>query len=126
MAEDGFLLDSNICIYALRGLSEPLRARLAEQAEGSLFVSTVSLAEISVGYGEAVFDAPDLAEFLESVQPLAFDVQAAMVHGTLPFRRARLDRLIAAHALASGMTLVTNNERDFADIPELRVENWTK
>ena len=38
---------------------------------------------------------------------------------------ARFDRLIAAHALSLGLTLVTDNERDFADVPELTVENWT-
>ena len=36
------------------------------------------------------------------------------------------DRLIAAHALALDLTLVTNNERDFADVPGLRIENWTR
>ncbi|MDF7776511.1 type II toxin-antitoxin system VapC family toxin [Sphingomonas sp. AOB5] len=122
---DRFLLDSNICIYALRGLSETLKVRLAEQVEGSLFVSTISLAEISVGYGEAVFDAPDLAAFLEKVAVLPFDAHAAMLHGTLPFRRSRLDRLIAAHALSLDLILITNNERDVADIPGLKIENWT-
>ena len=122
---DRFLLDSNICIYALRGISQPLRARFSAQREGSLFVSGISLAEISVGYGAAVFDAPDLTSFLDVVEPLAFDARAAMIYGTLPFRRARLDRLIAAHALSLDLTLVTNNERDFADIPSLRLENWT-
>lgn len=122
---DGYLLDSNICIYALRGLSEPLKARLGEQLEGSLFVSTICLAEISVGYGKAVFDAPDLAAFLETVEVVPFDARAAMIHGTLPFRRSRLDRLIGAHALMLDLTLVTNNEADFAGIPGLKIENWT-
>jgi tRNA(fMet)-specific endonuclease VapC len=44
----------------------------------------------------------------------------------LPFRRASYDRLIAAHALSLDLTLITNNEGDFADVPGLRVENWTR
>ena len=43
----------------------------------------------------------------------------------LPFKRARFDRLLAAHALSLGVTIITNNEADFADVPELAVENWT-
>jgi tRNA(fMet)-specific endonuclease VapC len=37
-----------------------------------------------------------------------------------------MDRLIAAHALGIGATLVTNNENDFKDYPGLVVENWTR
>ena len=42
------------------------------------------------------------------------------------FRRGKLDRLIAAHALALDATLVTSNERDYADVPDLKLEDWTK
>ena len=46
-------------------------------------------------------------------------------HTTLPDRRRNaMDRLIAAHALSVGATLVTNNEADFKDYPGLKVENW--
>ena len=55
-----------------------------------------------------------------------FDQAAAQIYARLPFRRHRFDRLIAAHALALDVTLVTANERDFRDIAALRVENWTK
>lgn len=125
MSEASFLLDSNICIYALRGLSEPLKKHIAAQPEDSLAVSAISLAEISVGYGHSVFDDPELAGFLEEIQVLPFDESAAKVYGTLPFKRANFDRLIAAHALSRGLVLVTNNEGDFADVPGLKVENWT-
>lgn len=125
MTEAAFLLDTNICIYALKGLSQPLRHRMARQAEGTLFLSCITLAELSVGYGKSVFDAPDLAAFLSIVKPLAFDDRAAMAFGLLPFRRARLDRLLAAHALSLDATFVTNNEADFADVPGLKIENWT-
>ncbi len=49
-----------------------------------------------------------------------------MSYASIPFKRSRFDRLIAAQALSLGLTLVTNNERDFADVPDLKVENWTK
>ena len=121
-----FLLDSDICIYALSGRSESLRRRLREQPEGTVSISAVSLAEIGVGYGEAIDEAEELQAFLQEVTVLSFDEPAARVYAQLPFKRGSFDRLIAAHALAAQRTLVTNNEADFADIPGLRLENWTR
>lgn len=56
---------------------------------------------------------------------LSFDDAAAREYARLPFKRARFDRLLAAHALSLRATIVTNNEADFADVPGLRVENWS-
>jgi len=56
---------------------------------------------------------------------MPFDRDASLAYGGLPFRRGSFGRLIAAHALSLGLTLVTNNEADFADVPGLKVENWT-
>ncbi len=125
VSETRFLLDSNICIYLLKNLSPVLNEHVAQQTEETLFVSSISLAEIAVGYGAGVFDSPDLAGFLQEIPPLAFTDKAALIYGTLPFKRAKFDRLIAAHAVAEGMTLITNNEADFADVPGLQIENWT-
>lgn len=126
MDEIGFLLDSDICIYALLGRSEALRQRLGERPEGTVAVSAVTLAEVGVGYGAEIDDADELKAFLAQVEILPFDEAAARAYAILPFRRGSFDRLIAAHAIATGRTLVTNNEADFSDVPQLKVENWTK
>jgi len=126
MADAGFLLDTNICIYAIELLSEPLVAKLADQPSGSLFFSSISFAEVSVGYSRAGGEAEGFPGFLEEVRLVSFDEAAARCYGTLPFKRRSFDRLIAAHALSLGFTLVTNNEADFADVPGLKVENWTR
>jgi len=118
------MLDSNICIYLLKFQSKALSDRIADQDEGSLCISSVVLAELAVGYGRRVFDAPELRQFVDQIPVVAFDDRAAMIYGTLPFKRARFDRLIAAHALSLGVGVVTNNEADFADVPGLAVENW--
>lgn len=125
MPESAFLLDSNICIYLLNDASPKLAARVSDQPAGSLFISSITLAEIAVGYGDDVFDAPDLKAMIAQIPVRDFDETAARLYGALPFRRSRFDRLIAAHALSLDMSLVTNNEADFADIPGLRTENWT-
>ncbi|WP_084579879.1 type II toxin-antitoxin system VapC family toxin [Sphingomonas azotifigens] len=124
MAEPLFLLDSNICIYLLQGAVAPLNARVRHQARGSLTVSAISYAEVRLGIRGPEAERA-LQGFLRDVALLPFDAAAAEAYARLPFRRARLDRLIAAQALAAGLTLITNNERDFADIPNLKLENWT-
>lgn len=126
MDEPRFLLDSDICIYALLGRGEDLRQRLGEQPEGVVAISAVTLAEVGVGYGGAMDEADELKAFLSQVEVLPFDDSAARAYAALPFRRGSFDRLVAAHALATGRTLVTNNETDFSDVPQLKVENWTK
>ncbi|MCY1184191.1 tRNA(fMet)-specific endonuclease VapC [compost metagenome] len=66
-----------------------------------------------------------LDAFVRVIPIIPFDDGAAREYARLPFKRARFDRLLAAHALSLGATIVTNNEADFADVPGLRVENWS-
>jgi len=54
-----------------------------------------------------------------------FDKAAVREFERLPFRRARFDRMLAAHALSIGATVVTANLGDFGDVPGLQVEDWT-
>lgn len=79
--------------------------------------------------GLASADEKEMAAFerlFDAAPVVPFDVAAARIYSRLPFKRGTFDRLIAAHALALGATLVTNNEADFTDIPDLRIENWTR
>ena len=120
------LLDTDCAIYAMLGTYPALRARLAECEPGEVGLSAVSFAEIALG--NALGKSPDSAvieEFAKIVPVLPFDEAAALSYAARPFRRARFDRLIAAHALSLGTIIVSNNEADFADVPGLRVENWT-
>ncbi len=88
--------------------------------------SAVVLAEVMRGsLNEKPPPAEDLRIFLEEVSVLPFDDKAAFVYARLPFRRSSYDRLIAAHALSLGLTVVTENVRHFTDVPGLKVENWT-
>lgn len=66
-----------------------------------------------------------MRRFRAAVPILPFDAAAASCYQRVPFHGGEFDRLIAAHALAPGLTPVTNDEADFADIPGLKVENWT-
>ncbi len=127
MAEPLFLLDSNICIYVLEGLAPTVRDRIQTWRPEEIVTSAVVYAEVVRGM--ASDDAVGMAkvESLFRVIPvLPFDQAAARAYASIPFRQGAFDRLIAAHALALGLTVVTNNERDYADVPGLRIENWIK
>lgn len=122
-----YLFDSNMIIRAVLGVGDPLRARLAACEEGDIVTSSVAYAEVAYGSVRGKAPAFDkLQAFVEEAEVLPFDHKAARAYATLPFRRASYDRLIAAHALSEGLTIVTDNVEDFADIPNLSVENWTR
>ena len=120
-----YLLDSNIIIRLTMASGEGVRARAAACDDGDMVTSAVALAEVS--YGSAQGKPPALEQlhaFLEEVPVLDFDLKAALTYASLPFKRASYDRLIAAHALSQGLTVVTDNVAHFADVPDLQVENW--
>jgi tRNA(fMet)-specific endonuclease VapC len=122
-----FLLDSNICIYLLEGRSDLTRDRLQECAPGEVITSSIVFAEVMRGIDRANAGAIASADhFFQLIEPLPFDQAAAESYLRIPFRRGRFDRLIGAHALVLGVTLITANEADFSDIPGLKIEDWTR
>ena len=124
--EPAFLLDTNILAYLISGSSTSLRDRVESHEPGLLVTSALCVAEAAFGLRNDHAAQASLHRLLGVIKPLAFDRDAAMQFLNVPFRRGKLDRLIAAHVLALDVVLVTNNEADFADVPGLRIENWTK
>jgi tRNA(fMet)-specific endonuclease VapC len=121
-----YLIDANSAVYAMDEGYETLKARIADCIVGEMAISVISFAEIA--YGTYVGKPPPpavLEAFVKAIPLMPFDEAAARAYAKLPFKRARFDRLLAAHALSIGATVVTNNEADFADVPGLRLENWT-
>jgi tRNA(fMet)-specific endonuclease VapC len=121
-----YLIDADSSIFATTGQRAELRARLAECEPGEVALSAVTYAEIVIGMQQGKPPTPEaLAVFVRFVPIVPFDEAAAIQYGRLPFKRARFDRLLAAHALSLEATVITNNIGDFADVPGLAVENWT-
>ncbi len=122
-----FLIDSDCAVYALTGQFPALGERLSRCEPGEVALSAISFAEISLGSNAGNPPPPGVLDAFVAVIPLIpFDEAAARAYAGLPFKRARFDRLLAAHALSIGAAVITNNESDFADVPGLRTENWTK
>ena len=121
-----YLIDANSAVYAMDSGHETLTDRIAQLELGDMAISVISYAEVAYGTYVGKPPAPEILEaFIVAIPMLPFDESAAREYAKLPFKRARFDRLLAAHALSIGATVVTNNEADFADVPGLKVENWT-
>ncbi len=121
-----YLIDANAAVYSMDEGHESLKARIADCYPGDIAISAISYAEIA--YGTYVGKPPPAAvldAFIAVIPMIPFDEPAAREYARLPFKRARFDRLLAAHAISIGAIVVTNNESDFADVPGLVVENWT-
>jgi tRNA(fMet)-specific endonuclease VapC len=121
-----YLIDANSAIYSMIDAEAPISSRIADVDEGEIGISVISFAAIALGTHIGKPPPPEVLDAFVAVIPLLpFDESAAREYARLPFKRARFDRLLAAHALSIGATVVTNNEADFADVPGLKVENWT-
>ena len=131
-----YLLDTNICIYLIRQKPAAVLARVQARQADDLAVSTITVAELEYGIARSRY--PDrnrvaLLEFLVPLVILDFDRRAAARYGDIRASLASrgkpirpLDLLLAAQARAHGLTLVTNNEREFRRVEGLAVENWAK
>lgn len=121
-----FMLDSNVVVAVSLAADNAVRRRMAEHDDGDFVISSVAYAEILHG---SVRGKPppmhELQAFIEEAPVLPFDYRAAQAYAKMPFKRASYDRLIAAHALSLGLTVITYNEKHFADVPGLKVQNWT-
>ena len=130
-----YLLDTNICIYLMKQQPPGVAERFARCRVGEVVISAITAAELEYGVvasGEAAaVNRAALQRFLLEVPVAAFDAQAAIAYGPVRWisrerRRDALDKLIAAHALALDVVLVTNNPSDFQAYPDLRIENWVE
>jgi tRNA(fMet)-specific endonuclease VapC len=128
-----YMLDTNICIYLMKHQPREVAERFAQCFVGDVVVSAITLAELEYGVvcsGDArQRNADALTAFLTEVPCVPFDGAAAAAYGPLRAavrdrRRDALDKLIAAHAKALNVVLVTNNTADFVDFEGLRLENW--
>lgn len=121
-----YLLDTNSCIFLLAHSKPALATRIEQCAPGTVGLSAIVAAELAMGFRRTGDEErARLDRFIGLFPVLAFDEAAARIYATVPFRRGKLDRLIAAHAVAIGATLITNNVRDFSDVPDLKLEDWT-
>lgn len=127
-----YMLDTNMCIYLMKNQPEEVARRFAQCYVGDVVMSAITYAELE--YGVAVAADPErehlnLANLIEDIPVAPFDGAAGVAYGpirmaTRESKKDHLDKLIAAHAVALGVTVVTSNTKDFARYPGVITENW--
>src|ERR1700722_13785382 len=130
-----YMLDTNICIYIMKNHPPELLDRFNALAE-QLCISSITLGELHYGLGKSARrqqNLDDLVRFTARLEILPFAAEAAAHYGQLRCELERAgrpagpyDMLIGAHARSEGLIVVTNNLREFARMPGLRVENWVE
>jgi tRNA(fMet)-specific endonuclease VapC len=128
-----YMVDTNICIYVIKNRTPALREKFNALAE-QLCISSITLCELFYGAEKSSRRAENLdtiVNFTARLEVLPFADKAAAHYGQL---RAELERAgtpcgaydmqIGGHARSEGLIVVTNNMREFARMPGVRVENW--
>lgn len=130
-----FFLDTNICIYALRGRFPGIERRLRQSVPTSIKIPSIVKAELLFGARKSARRQRTLdllEQFLLPFEVMGFDDRAAACYSEIRFdleRRGKPigpnDLVVAATVLADGGTLVTHNVREFSRIRNLVVDDWT-
>lgn len=134
--EPRFLLDTNICIYIRQERPEPVLRRFRRLRPGEAALSVITYGELIFGAAKSLQREAALERLHELVHwlpALPLPESAAEAYGAI---RAELvakgemignnDLWIAAHAIAAGLTLVTNNEKEFRRVRGLKLQNWAR
>jgi tRNA(fMet)-specific endonuclease VapC len=131
-----FMLDTDICIYIIKRKPAHVANRLTEMKVGQLSMSAITYAELMNGAKKSQHVQENLEKLIalsELIEIQPFDKRAAECYGDIRSSLEKqgknigsYDLLIAAHALSTGWTLVTNNEREFGRVKGLKIANWAK
>jgi tRNA(fMet)-specific endonuclease VapC len=148
-----YMLDTNICIYIIKEKPKKVldkfqtcnigdRMKVCSQTswacpeEGKICISMVTFAELQYGVEKSQYKDKNqtaLASFLGPIEILPFEQNAAIKYGSIRADlenqgriRGAYDLMIAAHAIAENLILVTNNTKEFKRITDLSLENWAK
>jgi tRNA(fMet)-specific endonuclease VapC len=131
-----WMLDTDTCSYVMKRSSQRVLDRLQATLVGEVCISVITRAELEYGVEvspKRALDRAALAALLLYVEVLDFPGDAAPhyadIRADLKRRGAMIganDLLIAAHARALGLTLVTNNTTEFGRVADLSIENWTE
>ena len=129
-----YMLDTNICIYAIKHRPEMVLQKIRENLPAGICISVITLAELRHGVEKSLYKEKNeaaLLKFLSILDVLPFDDYAAIEYGKICSTLQKqgmpigaMDMLIAAHAKANHMVLITNNTREFERVPELSIDDW--
>ena len=129
-----YMLDTNICIYSIKHKPEQVFRRLTGIDPSDVCISSITYAELAYGVEKSLAKDKNriaLMLLLSNIEIVKFDDRAASEYGDIRADLEKkgtpigqLDMLIAGHARSLGLTLVTNNEKEFSRVEGLNIDNW--
>lgn len=129
-----YMLDTNICIFVIKNKPESVLQKFMQHKPNDICISSITYAELLHGVEKSKAKEKNriaLTMFLSEIQIVSFDVLAAQSYGMIKADLQKkglpigpMDTLIAAHAQSLGLTLVTNNIREFSRVENLALEDW--
>lgn len=129
-----YLLDTNICIYITKQKPRSVLEKFEQLSVGEVGMSIITFGELL--YGAEKSNHPKktlhiLEELAGLIPPIPLSIDVGKHYGRIRSKLEKQGKLIgnndlwiAAHALASDLILVTNNVKEFARVPKLKIENW--
>lgn len=130
-----FMLDTNTCIYLIKQKPPEVQKHFKTHSAGDIGISSITLAELEYGVAKSRHiqkNQTALSEFILPLEIFDYNEKAAKTYGTVRTALEKdgipigaMDMLIGAHALSLGITLVTNNIKEFKRIKGLKVIDWT-
>ena len=130
-----YLLDTNICIYAINKKSAVVLEKVKENSKKGIYLSSLTIAELEYGVENSTHIEKNriaLLKFISLFNILSFDDSDAIPYGKLKAKLRRegniigpIDMLLAAQSLSKDLVFVTNNVDEFERIEGLRIENWS-
>ena len=131
-----YLIDTNICIYIMNKRPIGIIHKFKLFDVGEIGVSTITVSELQYGVSKSKnrrLNKQRIEEFLSPLEILPYDEIAAGIYGDIRLQLEKcgepigpIDLLIAAHALSRNLVLISNNEKEFKRVKNLKVENWVK
>ena len=131
-----YMLDTNICIYAIKHRPPQVLERLKEHEPSEICISAITYAELVHGVEKSAAVEKNrlaLTLLLSNIEIIDFDSDAADEYGNIRAALEKagtpigpLDMMIAGHARSLSYTVVTNNVREFERVSGLRIENWAE
>ncbi len=129
-----YMLDTNICIYVINRRPPEVFDRFKKHRVGDIGISSIVLSELVYGAEKSSNSERNLAALNDFIVPLdvaEYGQEQAEAYGRIRGYLERrgepigsMDTLIAAHAVSLGVTLITNNTREFSRVPDLTIESW--
>lgn len=130
-----YLLDTNICIYAIKNKPTCVLKRISENFNNGIYISSLTVAELEFGVSNSQNvekNRVSLLEFLSIFTILPFDEKDAIPYGKIKSTLRKsgniigpIDLLLSAQAISNDLTFVTNNTKEFIRVPGIKLDDWS-